>query len=236
MPYPAAQLVSEAFYTSGIVSRAFQTVAGDEQNVGLQALNEILTDSVVDVDKIPYYTTSYNFNAVPGQEMYFIPGMSQLETLVFFIDSVRYQMRKNQRDYYFSTGRANNVESLPFNWHSELALGGMNLFIYFFPDIAYPMQATGLFSLTTVTLFQDLLLTFDQFYINYLQYATADRLCTKYNFEVPEAVRKQLLRYDQMIAGRASPIDMSVTKLSTLTNISSISYAQVNLGKGWTVA
>ena len=236
MPYPASMLVSEAFYTSGIVSRAFQTVAGDEQNTGLLALNEILTDSVVDTGKIPYYTTSYAFNAVAGQQEYFIPGMAELETLVFYIDTVRYQMRKNQRDYYFGSGRAENVESLPFNWHSELTLRGTNLFIYFFPDQNFPMTATGLFSLNTVTLFQDLLLTFDQFYINYLQYATARRLCIKYNFAVPDMVEKMYLEYCQMITSRASPKDMSQTKLSTLTNVASINYAQVNLGKGWTVS
>lgn len=236
MPYPVAMLVSEAFYTSGIVSRSFQTVAGDEQNTGVICLNEILTDSVVDVGKIPYYTTSYNFNAVPGQQKYFIPGLAELETLVFYLDTVRYQMRKNQRDYYFGTGRAENVESLPFNWHWELTLGGGNLFIYFFPDQNYPMVATGLFALTTVTLFQDLSLTFDQFYINYLQYRTAERLCLKYNFAVPDALAKEVLRYDQLIASRASPKDMSVTKLSTLTNINSVNYAQVNLGRGWTVS
>lgn len=235
MPYPVAELISEAFFTSGIVSRGFQQVAGDQQNVGLLALNEILTDTVVDTGKIPYFTTHYAFNAVPGQEMYFIPGMAEMETLVFFINTVRYEMRKNQRDYYFGTGRAENVESLPFNWHTELVRGGTNLFIYFFPDIAYPMVATGLFALSTVTLFQDLLLTYDQFYINYLQYVVAERLCIKYNFAVPEAVQKQIMKYDEMITNRASPKDMSMKKLSTLTRDYSINYGQVNFGHGWTV-
>jgi hypothetical protein len=340
MAYPAVQLISEAFYVSGIVSRGFQTVAGDQVTTGLLVLNEILTDTVVDIGKIPYFTDNYSFHAVAGQEKYFIPGMTQMETLTFYIDSVRFQMQKDQRDYYFGRGRAENTSALPFEWHTELALGGMNLFLYFFPDQNFPMVATGLFSLNTVSLYQDLLgsnvsanlgifsvsgagtigqnelvvngidlagtyatqlalinyintgiipnvvastigtefvltgprggmivistigtaafannITFsnfstingaqnlnfrstayDQFYINYLKYALAERLCTNYNFEVPSMVETQLLRYDQLIDKRASAIDMSMYKVSTLSGQNSVNYGQVNFGKGWTAA
>jgi hypothetical protein len=337
MSYPVTQLISESFYTSGIVSRGFQTVAGDQVEVGLLKLNEILSDTAIENDMIPYFTTAYDFPAVPGQELYFIPNLAELETLVFFIDTVRYQMRKVNQDRYFGEGRAQNVESLPFHWHSERCFGGTNIFIYFFPDQQYPMQATGRFRLNNVVLGSDLnsalavanlgvpivlgagsfsagqlvvngvdlagtyattialvnkintgiipnvtasiatgqfILTnisgfnitvatsgdelttnaytfsnfsttngalsqtflpmvLDQYYINYLQYRLAERLCTAYNFNVSDNLRKQLLQYMMMISKKSSPIDLSIGKISTLTEVSSINYAMVNLGHGW---
>lgn len=340
MPYSSTKLVIEAFYTSGIVSRQFQTVAGDQFAVGLDKLNEILSDTTIESDMIPYFNTAYNFNAVAGQEKYFIPNLVEAETLTFFINQVRYAMRRNPRDQYFGMGRAENIQSLPFNWHVEKTRGGSNLFMYFFPDENFPLQITGLFSLQTVVDGQDLMaantsanlgtafftpvaglativpgalvingfdlqgayastqalitaintniptviafingtdfilmgavnstitivtnglnafnnnitfqnfstingantLTFmpqalDQFYINYLQYRLAERLCAVYNFAVPELVAKQLLSYQQMISKRSSPVDFSMIKITTLNKTASINYGQVNLGKGWT--
>jgi hypothetical protein len=75
----------------------------------------------------------------------------------------------------------------------------------------------------------------DQYYINYLQYRLAERLCTAYNFVPPQGMIKQLLQYTQMISKRSSPMDLTINKISTITNKSSINYGQVNLGKGWTV-
>ena len=339
MSYTVIQLIAEAFYTSGIVSRQFQTVAGDQERTGFLKLNEILSDTAIESDMVPYFTSSYTFNAVVGQEKYFIPNLSIPETLTFFIQSIRYQMRKNPRDVYFGQGRADNVESLPFNWHTERCFGGSNLFIYFFPDIQYPMELTGLFRLYEVSINQDLQSPFstadlgfpiiigagtltpgnlvingvdcagtyatsialvnfinanvpfvtanidvtqrfvitsvagtnlhitttgnnppgncvtfssfstingpldqtfmpmvlDKYYINYLQYRLAERLCAAYNFILPPGPAKLLLEYQQMIAKRSSPLDLTQNKISTLTTGNSINYAQVNLGKGWTV-
>ena len=242
MAYLVNSLISEAYYTSGIVSRQFQQVAGDQLETGFNKLNEILTDSTIEEDMIPYFSAgsgvnpSYTFNAVPGQEQYFVPNLSKLETLVFYINTIRYQMCKTTQDIYFGAARAENVESLPYNWHVERCLGGSNLFIYFFPDTAYPMEITGLFRLHSVaTVNDDLGVYFDQYYINYLQYRLAERLCIAYNFNFPELAQRQLAQYQQLISKRSSPMDLTISKISTLTPNQTINYAQVNLGKGWTV-
>lgn len=342
MAFSVADLIAQAFYTSGIVSRQFQTVAGDQEAVGLLKLNQILTDSLIEDDMIPYFNTGYNFNLIAGQEKYFIPNMTKLETFTFFIDSVRYSAFKKTTDRYFGSARANNILSLPFSWNAERTTGGMNLFLYFFPQTNYPAQLTGWFTLQPVALNQDLLsplttvdlgfvttypagvppfvlsagqlvvngvdlagsyananalmlrintgiiplvsaslpgnnlvLTnlfgnnitvstlgtqsalngmtfnnfstlngplsitynpqvFDPFYVNYLEYRLADRLCTAYNFETPAQVKVQLLKYMEMISKRSSPRDLSINKVSTMTEQNSINYAQVNLGDGWT--
>jgi len=341
MAFPVTLVISEAFYTSGIVSREFQTVAGDQEETGFLKLNEILTDSTIEADMIPYFNSSYTFNAIAGQEMYFIPNLTVPETLTFFINTIRYQMRWNTRDRYFGQGRANNVLSLPFNWHVERCFGGSNLFMYFFPDTNYPMTLTGLFSLQKVSLYQDLSspnafvdlgvqtingagfllpgelvingvdmanvyvtpqqlanyintgivpfvranlnvaghltltnlsgtsitistlgtaspvnnvtfsnfnttngpkvetfmpMVLDQYYINYLIYRLADKLCSAYNFILPPGPAKELLKYQQMISKRSSPMDLSLQKVSTLCGQNSINYGQVNIGHGWTTS
>ncbi|MCW1908628.1 MAG: hypothetical protein KIH63_004775 [Candidatus Saccharibacteria bacterium] len=309
-------------------------------NDGLQFLNEILADKAIEKDMIPYFQ-KYTFNAIAGQEQYFIPNLEDLETLVFFINDVRYQMRPINRKVYFGSSRANNINSLPFNWHIERCTGGANLFLYFFPQTNYELEAWGTFRLSSVALNQNLLssvtkvnlgrvfaatagtlaagelvindvdlagaygvtqtaanlatvintdvpnvtatvvlneliltntrgsniiietlgtqsttdyvtfynfstqngpiaqtflpLVLDQFYINYLKFSLAERLCTEFNFIVPPGVAKQLLQYQNWIAKRSAPMDLSQTKISTFANGATISYSQVNLGLGWTI-
>lgn len=337
MAYTVANLIADAYYTSGIVSREFETVSGQEGNFGLQVLNNILTDKAIEKDMIPYYL-KYNFNAVPNQGTYFIPNLEEIDTLVFFLNSVRYQMRKVDRIAFKGSSRAENISSLPFNWNIERCLGGSNISLYFFPDRAYPMEAWGLFRLSSVTMLQDLsfkgstadlgvltltgtgtldaaqfvvngvdlegsyatandfvnyintgiipnvtatylaskitlsnsatnstllisttglgdagnTITFanfsttsgalsetfvsvglDEFYVSYLKFALADRLCTEYNFMVPMGVAKQLAQYQRWISKRSGGLDLSLQKASTLSNSSPLNYAQVNIGKGW---
>lgn len=235
MAYTVTKLINDAYYASGIVSREFETVSGSQLQDGLDFLNDVLTDKAIEKDMIPYYQ-KYVFNAVAGQETYFIPGLESLDTLVFFIDSVRYQMREVDRIQYFGSSRAENVTSLPFNWHLERTLGGANLYMYFKPNSNYPMEAWGLFRLLEVALNQDLSLTLDRFYINYLKFALAQRLGTEFNFITPPGVNEQLTKYEMMIQARSAPMDLTMQKLSTLTNGSTLNYGQVNLGFGWTVS
>lgn len=349
MAYPVTLVISEAFYTSGIVSRQFQTVAGDQEETGFLKLNEILTDTGIESDMIPYFQSSYTFNAIAGQEMYFIPNLTVPETITFNLNSlgnsinnsnsVRYQMQKTSRDRYFGSGRANGINSLPFKWHIERCFGGSNLFMYFLPQQPFPMTLTGLFTLQKVSLYQDLSspnavadlgvqtingagvlgpgelvvngidlagtyvapidltnfvntgvipnvratlnvaghfilnnlsgtsitivttgnaptndnvtfsnfsvtngpmsqtflpISLDQYYINYLIYRLADKLCSAYNFVLPPGPTKELAKYQMMISKRSSPLDLSLTKMSTLTIQQGVNYSQINLGRGWT--
>ena len=230
----ATDLISYAYYTSGIVSRQFQQVSGLEINDGLVLLNEILSDKTIESDMLPYMTTQYSFNGVIGQEMYFIPGLTQAETLTFFINDVRYCMYQNFRNQYWGTARANNINSLPWDWYYERCYGGSNIFLYFFPDQAYPLEITGLFSLTAIVdLQQDLSLTTDGFYLSYLKYRLCKKLCALYNFTMPEEAAKELSRYELAISKRSAPADLRVTNISTLGNSISTNYAVANLSNGF---
>jgi hypothetical protein len=344
MASTVTQLITNAYYASGIVSREFQTVQGYQLNDGLGFLNDIIGDKVVEDDMIQYYTTGYPITAIIGQEEYYIPNLIEAETIVFFIDGppneVRYSMRKNYRKQYFGSPRAQNIKSLPFNWHMEKCFGGTNLFLYYLPDQAYAFQIVGKFRLSEVLLNQNLsapittvdlglvtiggtgnfgigqlivngvdlagtyatqqalaayintgvipnviarivnnefilynnvnafiiissngsqiapnYVTFsnfstlngqinqtfvpmqlDRFYISYLKYALADRLCSEFNYEVPQGVAKQLGIYQNYISKKSATMDLHSEIISTLNRRSeSFNYGQANLGHGWTV-
>jgi hypothetical protein len=157
MAYNVTQLITGAYYASGIIGREFETVSGRQITDALMWLNDILAEKRIDDGMIPYETT-YNFNALTGIEKYFIPNLIQIDTLVFFLDKVRYAMQYTQRNQYFGNSRVENINTLPFEWYWERQVGGGNVYIYFKPDRTYPVEIHGLFGLNAVTEFQDLTL------------------------------------------------------------------------------
>lgn len=232
MAYPTLQLINNAYYESGIVSRGFETVGGQQANDGLQFLNDLIADKTVENGLIPYYE-EYDFAAVIGQERYFIPDLIEIDTFVFYIDTVRYQTENRARREYFGSSRADNIQSLPGSWHMERCFQGANLYIYFKPNQAFPLTIWGQFRLQQVTINQDLSLTLDRFYINYLKFALTARLCAEYNYSVPPGVAKELAKYEDNISKKSGPMDMRLIKLSSLQRRGGINYGQVNIGHGW---
>jgi len=232
MAYPTTQLITNAYYGSGVVSREFETVSGGQLSEGLDWLNDIISETDINLSMVPYETT-YNQNFIIGQEKYFIQNLVKIDTLVFFLDSVRYAMQFTKRNEYFGASRVENINTLPFEWYLERAYGGSNLYIYFKPDRAYPMEIHGVFRLTNLVLGQDLTLTLDQFYITYLRYALMDRICSEYNYDTPPNVVKQLDKYTAWIDKTSRVLDLSIKKVSTLQKRGTFNWAFVNLAKGW---
>lgn len=232
MSYTATKLITNAYYLSGIVGREFETVSGTQSSVGLENLNEILADKTVDFGMIPYITSD-TFTAVVGQEEYTISDLIEVKTLTFIKDEVRYHMEEVKRDAYFGSYRAEGIDSLPYYFHQEPTFGGTNIFMYFLPDDTYEFTIYGKFRLSSVTLAQDLSLTIDQFYIDYLKYELAERLCEIWNYPTPEHIKVRVMKYRMAISKRSAPIDTQTRIISTLSNQGDLSYAQVNLGGGW---
>ena len=233
MAYTTLQLINNAYYESGIVSRGFETVGGQQATDGLQFLNDLIADKTVENGLVPYYQ-EYNFPAVIGQEKYFIEDLINIDTFVFYIDTVRYSTQPQGRREYFGSSRADNIQSLPGSWHLEREFGGASIYIYFKPNAAYPLTVWGQFRLASVAINQDLELTLDRFYINYLKFDLAARLCAEYNYTVPPGVQRALNRYEDSISKKSGPMDLRLTKLSALQRRGGINYGQVNIGKGWT--
>lgn len=336
MAYTVSNLITDAYYASGMVSREFETVSGQQGNFGLQVLNQILADKAIEKDMIPYYL-KYSFNARSGVNTYFVPNLESADTLTFFLENVRYSSTNISRIPFKGSSRAENIQSLPFTWNIEQCLGGANISFYFTPQANYPIEIWGLFRLGSVTMMQDMsflgskaelglatltgsgtlaggqfvvngvdlvgtyatvndlvnyintgiienvtatyvasnfvltnsstnstiliattsggssgnTITFenystlvvhsetfvaaglDAFYVNYLKYCLAERLCTEYNIVVPSGVAKQLAQYQMWISKRAGGLDLSLQKVSSLGYQNGINYAQVNLGGPW---
>ncbi len=233
MAYLTSQLISDAYYLSGIVSRGFETVTGDQSTDGLRLLNNIIADRTIDEATIPY-TEKLDLTASAGLSNYFIENLIDCDVFVFYIGSVRYETNKQSRFEFFGSYRA-AIQSLPFNFHFERELGGARLNLYPIPSANFPMEIWGSFRLAAVTMFQDLSLTLDQFYTNFLQYLLTDRLCQFYGYIVPQGVAKQLEEYYKWINGNTNVIDFSMKKISSLGNGGGINYGIVNLSGGWTV-
>lgn len=226
------ELITRSWYLSGIVSRGFQTVTGEQVSDGLELLNSLLSFKTVDDRKIPYFT-KYDFQSIQGVEKYFIPGLIDAETLTFNLDTVRYSMRHVPRVEYFGTPRANDVQSLPYIFHVERALNGANLFMYYLPNRVYDFEMYGNFSLTDVTLDQDLELTLDNFYIEYLRYLLAAYMCESRKYAFPIQNVERLESYEAHMTD-VSPIDLSMQKKSILQKSTGGDYyADANIGKGW---
>ncbi len=232
MSYTARQLITRAYYLSGIVSRQLQTVAGDQITNGFELLNDMMAFKSAHQRLIPYYK-EYAFNAVTGQEKYNIPNLVLAETLTFNIGPVRYSMRDTSRKKYFGTARVDNIESLPFNWHIERTFGGADLYIYFIPNTNYPLKLWGKFGFDEIaTVDDDLSLLYDKFYLTYMRYALAEYICEDSRITFSAQSAAHLKEFERALTD-ISPMDLTMDKLSTLRRRYSLSYADVNIGRGW---
>lgn len=235
MSYTVSALVTRAWYLSGIVSRDLQTVTGGQLEDGLDMLNELLAFKSADQRLIPYFTL-YDFTAVVGQEKYFIPNLVKCETFTFFYGGtgnvVRYSLQEQQRKQYFGTPRVNNIQSLPGSWHLERTLNGSDLYLYFQPNIAYPLQITGKFAFGTVSLNQDLLLTYDRYYINYLRYALAEYMCAEYNIAFQTQGLQKLGEFEAVLTD-ISAMDLTIQKSSSMQQNAGLNWGVINISHGW---
>lgn len=231
MAYTVTKLITNAYYLSGVVSQSLETVEGPFIQQGLDLLNTLLSFVGVRGRLIPYFTL-YDFNAVVGQEKYTIANLMHIETFTFFVNDVRFSSRNQSRDDYFGSPRTNNIQALPYRWHSERVKGGTDLYLYFEPDTAYPLQIMGKFSLSSVALTDDLESTYDLFYIEYLRYKLASKICSEFNVSFAPKSEMELKEIENSLVD-VSPYDLSMEKASYFPSYTGINYGDINIGKGW---
>ena len=166
-------------------------------------------------------------------------------------NQVRYAMRQVDRKTYWATPRANQIMSLPYQYMVERQFGGStntqpgilpnpfggaSIFVYFLPIQAYAFQIWGLFAMQNVVAGQDLAGSLDQFYIDFLKFELAERLCAEYDYSFPPGAAKQLDEYQLIIDKREQRLDLTQTQISVLSQTTDgVNYAYANLGTGWTV-
>lgn len=231
MPYTTTELITRSYYLSGVVPKGFARPTGEQINEGLQMLNALLSIKTADQRLIPYFQ-EYEFTAVVGQETYFIPNLILPETLTFNIGTVRYSTIPQDRRTYFGSGRVDNIQSLPYQCHYERVKDGSNLYVYFTPANNYLFKIWGKFALASVTLEQDLDLTLSMFYIEYLRYALAEYICQEFNVTFKPQSEKKLAEFENTLVD-ISPLDLTMSKMSSLQQDAGINYADVNIGRGW---
>lgn len=231
MAFTARDLITRSSYLSGILARSLDTVPGNLIADGLNLLNALLDFKTIEVDLIPYYTV-YNMTSVVGQEAYFIENLYEIESLTFEYDTVRYSTYYTPRSIYFGSPRVNNISSLPFAWYFNRGLKGGTLYIYFLPQLPFPLQIVGKFGLTDVTLDTDLTTVYDKSYIEYLRYALAEYMCNEYNISFSPENKEKLISMQRTLM-YISPPDLSVKKISILRNGPGFNWGDINIGIGY---
>ena len=232
MTYTALELINRSYNLSRIVSRGLQQVNGVQQDTGLFLLNAILDTKGTNTRLIPYFR-QYDGTFIAGTADYFIANLYAVETMTFFIGSIRYPMDEAERKQFYGSARAQNVLSLPYQYRVERKQGGANVSVYYVPIDNYAFQIWGKFGLTDVTLYQDLSLTYDRFYLEYLRYALADYICEDAGVSFNPQSAARLKKLEKMLMD-VSPPDMKIYKSSTLCGAPIFNYAQANIGRGWT--
>ena len=232
MAYLALDLITRACYLSQVVSRELQVVSGTQISDGLYLLNAILDFKGSDLREIPYYQ-EFEFSFVQGQEKYFIPGLISVDTMTFNIGPVRYSMWEETRVGFFGGYRVDNIQSLPFQYRMERVLDGMNVYIYFVPNQAYPSKIWGKFSLTEVALNTDLSLLYDFYYIEFLRHELANWFANENGCTLPDGVMANYKILQKKVMD-VSPPDMSIHNLNYFgSNGWGLDWQVINLSNGF---
>lgn len=231
MTYLASTLITRAYFLSQVLARDGQTISGSEMDDGLYMLNALLDVKFSDLQLIPYYQ-NFQLTTVQGQELYFIPNLAEADTTTFNIGTVRFSMNELTRKEYFGTPRVDGLQALPFSYRYERTLGGCNLYMYFVPNQNYLVNIWGKFGLSEVTLNQDLSLTYDLFYLEYLRFALAEYICCEYGQTFPDKCAEKLKQIVKKLKS-VSPADLSITKRSFFTTNTTFDWQYVNLSQGW---
>lgn len=233
--YTVNKLITNAFYLSKVRSKDFQTVGGDDITVGLELLNEVLSELCINTKMIPYYK-EYVTAAVIGQEKYFIPNLVEPFSVTFNMTTVRYATSQLTRRQFHSTTRVDGIIAMPFNSSFERTLNGCDLYLQFLPAETYPLKIWGKFSYEFVThgdLINNMLLTYDLFMIRYLKHLLAKEICNYYGVEMPPQIEQVLQRISDNL-NDMNPIDLTSRSISLYNEKNSLNWAEVNLGRGFT--
>jgi hypothetical protein len=246
MSYTAQNLITRSWYLSGIVARNLQVVTGDQINDGLMMLNALLDFKQIETDLIPYWTY-IEMALVSGQEYYFLPNVAAVESATFNIGTVRYPMVNTSRRSYFGSSRVDNIQTLPFNWNFNRGENGGTIAFYFLPESNYPLKMMVKIFLTDVSLGTDLTninsdlpytfletenAGYDTSYIEYLRYALAQYMCSEYGILFNPESEKILAKMQRKLM-YIEPPDLSLSKISILTESTGYNWGDINIGRGW---
>lgn len=209
MAITTQEVASDALYESGIVSSELETPTAGLIKKAIKQINYILSQEATNLGLNPYYDT-YEYTAIIGDEARFIPNLIQPETITYSKNGIRYPLNWLPRDQYFGSGRLNNIETYPSLWFSEPKLGGATIYVYPLPNAAYEFQIHAKFRLQMVTQFQDLSLSLEPHFIDYITHRCAERMCVIEGFVCPDNVTKLIRESESYLRSLMAPPDYSM--------------------------
>lgn len=231
MTYTAEQLVTNAYYLTGIVAEGFATPSSTQAARGLDRLNALLAVKSFDDKHIPYFTY-YTFNTVINQEAYPITNLIRVETLTYNINELRLPSRGLDRDRYWEQPRVDNVSAYPFTWDFERNESGGTIYFYPLPFSVVPIKIWAKFALNNVTFSTDLSATYDNFYIEYLLYGTAVYLYQFNGLAIDPDVAHQWAIYQKEVIN-IQPLDVRLQFVNPFDANPTLNWAFVNLCNGF---
>lgn len=232
----ARELITYAYYLSNMVSRGLQTVTGMQIADGLVLLNDILAEKAADGSQIVYYQR-YDFPGVIGEEEYFIENLVEISSLTVNLENVRFSMQPMTRRLYFGDPRVNEIQSIPYTYYTERAIEdgapGMKIFVYFEPSqTSYIFELVGKYSIQEVGLDTNLNNFLENFYLSYLKYKLASRIC-EFNGQLLEPNKMATLVTLERQVTEVNAIDLSLDIDNAFRADGGLTYADVNIGKLW---
>lgn len=230
------ELIANAFNLSDLVARELETMTADQQELGLTILNDILSEKSATGEMLPYYQRT-SVPGIVGQEQYFLQDMVDVSSVTVLYSDVRFQMRNKSRRAYFGSSRVENINSFPYEYYYERATQsgnfGIMLFCYFTPSTTeYSFEVNGKSSLGSVLATTDMSAMLEGYYLSYLTYSLAKRLCDYYNQPFADQKMAQLIKLERLATSSTS-IDPSISKVNQFGGNNVINYGDVNIGRGW---
>lgn len=231
MIYTARTLITRAYYLSQIVRRDLQTVSGSQISDGLFLLNNLLDFKSSDLRLIPYFSRG-EFDTQQGIDNYFIDNLLYVDAMTFNLGKVRFNMISDTRKEFFNSPRVDDIQSLMYKYRAERENGGMRIYFYFSPSQVFKVKYSGKFGLSEVTLDQDMALTYDGFYIEYLRYALAEYICSDYGVTFPDESKAKLMEMERKLMD-VDPADIVMVKRSYFGRQFGLDWQTANLTTGW---
>lgn len=225
-------LITLAWYHSGIVPREAAQPSDTQSQDGLNLLNGFLASMGIDGQGIPY-TTHAQINLITNQESYFVPNLVEVKALTFNLQNVRFSLIRDDCYTYFGRCRVNDILSLPYHYFDERQNGGTQLWFYFLPYQTLPLNITGRYTFTPLRSGDELSATFDDWFVEFLKYKLAQRMCAFYDQPFPMLQQEILTELERRV-NKVDPPDLKTRTLGMFTNNNTINWGQANLGRGWT--
>lgn len=232
MTYLADELITRAFYTSGILGRGFNTISAEQMADGVNLLNDILQDKASELELLPYFAPG-TFNTIAQQENYLYPNLLFIDTLTFNQQTLRLSTNDLTRRQFYNTARVDNVYSFPWSYRFERQKDVGLIAFYPIPNAAYEIRFWGKFGLQFVTAATDLSLTYDGFYLYYLRYALAREICIFYDVSFTEEKMRAYNEIRKRLSNE-SPPDLSIQRKTMFGPNNQLTWAQIIYPQGWT--